>query len=227
MKTIFIRLLAVALSLSALPSNAAPIDLSSFSVIQFSGSQPENANWVLGAGNTRISQVNNNNYSLYISDFDASNSRFEWNGGAISGDDDAIGFVWGFQDTDNYFQFFWTGQNNATAASIIKVENGVWTTLSSGPPQWGLNVNYSFLLDFLPTQSIIEIATAGNPIVDMQITDSSWTVGKFGFLTLSQAGTFNSLEITPLAPPGVPVPGSIQLMLLGLVALGFRKHIRT
>ena len=225
MKTLFTRLVAVALGFTALASNAVPIDLSSFSVIQFPGSQPENANWVLGAGNTSITQTNNNNLSFYLSDFDVSNSQIQWNGRAINGDDDVIGFVWGFQDTANFYQLFWWGQSSS--AALYKVENGIWENIGFDPVQWQLNVNCQFLFDFLPGNGNLEITAAGSPVVQIQTSDSTWSTGKFGFLTESQAGSFNTLEIEPLSPPGIPVPGSLELTLLGIVALAFRKQRRT
>ena len=100
--------IALLATLSA-PSLAAPIDLSSWSALtlDYSGGQPA-GNWALSAGNTTVTQTINADPSLYLNNLNQTSYKMDgtWQVGA-DGDDDYMGFVFGYQNSSNFYLFDW------------------------------------------------------------------------------------------------------------------------
>lgn len=223
------------LTANVVAATVGPLDLSGFSVIQYDTNvQPSVANWVLGSGNTSVTQTTNNEPSFFLGDFDSGNKTMEWDVHVNSSDDDGLGFVWGYQDFNDFYALLWVRQpatpDKLTVALVVGVENNdpfvvrdpSSTTLASSTIPWVNNTNYHFLLDFTPGQTEIVITSGGAPVESFMIADTTYTLGGFGFYTYSQDNvTFSNLIVS-----AVPVPPAVWLFgsgLLGLVGIARRK----
>lgn len=88
---------------------ALPIDLSSWSALtlDYSGGQPA-GNWVLGAGNTEVTQTVNADPSFYLNNINQTSYSMDGTWQVLTGsDDDYMGFVFGYQNSSNFYLFDW------------------------------------------------------------------------------------------------------------------------
>ncbi len=117
--------------LSTLPelANGAPLDLSSWSALtlDFPGGQPA-GNWVLDSGNTAVTQTVNADPSFFLNNSSQTSYTIQgtWQVGT-SADDDYMGFVFGYQNSSNFYLFDWkqisqtyVGTNAAEGMTIKK-----------------------------------------------------------------------------------------------------------
>lgn len=92
--------------------NAAPIDLSSWTAVtlDFAGGQAA-ANWVLQPGNTAVVQTLNADPSFYLNNINQTSYSIDGSFSVLpsAGDDDFIGFVFGYQNSSNFYLFDWKG----------------------------------------------------------------------------------------------------------------------
>ena len=108
------RLHRIALTalLSAAPFavSAAPLDLSSWTplTLNYPGGQGAGS-WVLSAGNTTVKQVINADPSFYLNNLNQTKYSIDgtWRVDAGTGDDDYMGFVFGYQNSSNFYLFDW------------------------------------------------------------------------------------------------------------------------
>jgi len=89
--------------------SAAPIDLSTWSplTLNFAGGQPS-GNWQLQPGNTTVIQTVNADPSFFLNNL--SQTHFSIDGTwrvRTSADDDYMGFVFGYQNSANFYLFDW------------------------------------------------------------------------------------------------------------------------
>jgi hypothetical protein len=85
-----------------------PIDLTSWTKIQFEQNYQDDADWVLGSGGFAVTQTVNADASILLSNFDATDYAVEgvWRMTG-SADDDFVGFVFGYQDASHFYLFDW------------------------------------------------------------------------------------------------------------------------
>ncbi len=191
-------------------STAAPtsIALDTWSVVQFDF-RGINASWILSEGNTVATQVINSDPSVLLSDFDATDLQLSGTFSVqTSGDDDFIGFVFGFQDTRHFYLFDWKQLGQSTfcprgpTGMTVKVvdadapldcvdwasDTGVFQVLRSNTVGWEDFVEYRFTLQFVSGFFTIEVAnaTSGQVLEFWQIEDDTYSSGKFGFYNFSQ-----------------------------------------
>lgn len=103
-------LLSTVMSLSFLgTANAAPIDLSSWSAESFSYSNgSSSSDWVLEQGNTAVIQTKNANPSFYMNNINQTSYSMKGSWQVLtSSDDDFMGFVFGYQNSSNFYLFDW------------------------------------------------------------------------------------------------------------------------
>jgi Thrombospondin C-terminal region/PEP-CTERM motif len=106
------RLVPIALvAASATASAATPIDLSPWQslTLNFPGGQGA-GNWVLEPGNTAVQQVINADPSFYLNDVNQGAYTIEGTWQVLpagAGDDDYMGFVFGYQNSSNFYAFDW------------------------------------------------------------------------------------------------------------------------
>ena len=112
---------------------ADPIDLSSWSplTLDFAGGQPAGS-WVLEPGNLAVKQVVNADPSFYLNNINQTKYSIDgsWQVLETGGDDDYMGFAFGYQNSSNFYLFDWKQANqsysggNATEGMTIKKFTG-------------------------------------------------------------------------------------------------------
>lgn len=88
---------------------AAPIDLSGWSplTLTFPGGQSA-GNWVLEPGNTAVTQTINADPSFYLNNVNQTSYKMQGSWQVLSSsDDDYMGFVFGYQNSSNFYLFDW------------------------------------------------------------------------------------------------------------------------
>jgi len=98
------------MSLIAAQANAGPVDLTSWSelTLDYPGGQ-NSGNWILGGvGNTYVDQVINADPSFYLNNLNQTSYSMDgsWQVRTNS-DDDYMGFVFGYQNSSNFYLFDW------------------------------------------------------------------------------------------------------------------------
>lgn len=184
------------------------VDLTAWEVIQFPGGD-SGANWVISDDGTEVTQRINANPSIFLSDFTLSNGktsgRFKV---TTTSDDDFIGFVFGYQDTSNFYLFDWKqaiqGTSGGRASVGMKVKRFGGTELPvfwpDDPPgdaevlysnqiPWADRVEYEFLLKHFPGEFEIVITRVdtGDVLDTIRILDDTYPSGGFGFYNFSQS----------------------------------------
>lgn len=125
-----VALIAI-LNMSVSNVYAAPIDLSSWSelTLQYPGGQPSGS-WVYDAGNTAVVQVINADPSFFLNNLNQTSYSMDgtWQV-TTSSDDDYMGFVFGYQNSSNFYLFDWkqgsqsyAGQTAAEGMTIKKFQ---------------------------------------------------------------------------------------------------------
>lgn len=117
------------LSVAASGAHAALVDLSSWSALtlDFPGGQPAGS-WVLEPGNTAVKQVINADPSFYLNNLNQTGYSIQgsWQVLETGGDDDYMGFVFGFQNSSNFYLFDWKqgsqGYEGRTAAEGMTIK---------------------------------------------------------------------------------------------------------
>jgi hypothetical protein len=99
------------LAIASLAASAEPINLSTWTplTLNFPGGQAA-GNWVLEAGNTAVQQTVNADPSFFLNN--TTQTSFTIDGSwqvlpAGAGDDDYMGFVFGYQNSSNFYLFDW------------------------------------------------------------------------------------------------------------------------
>lgn len=110
---------AALLSLCSLGASAAAIDLSTWSplTVNFPGGQPS-GNWILSADNESVEQVVNADPSFYLNNLNQTDFTIQgsWRVNTSS-DDDYMGFVFGYQNSSNFYLFDWKQLNQGYAGA--------------------------------------------------------------------------------------------------------------
>lgn len=117
-----------ALVAAAQAAHAAPIDLSDWSRlnIDLPGGQG-GGNWVLETGNTSVRQVNNADPSLFLNNLNQTSYSIDGQWQVLTAsDDDYMGFVFGYQNSSNFYMFDWKqisqNANSALAAEGMTIK---------------------------------------------------------------------------------------------------------
>lgn len=127
----FISLLSVGLS-----ANAAPIDLTSWSdlTLDYSGGQPAGS-WILEPGNTAVVQTVNADPSFYLNNLNQTSYSLDGTWQVLpagNSDDDYMGFVFGYQNSSNFYLFDWKqgsqGYVGTTANEGMSIKKMTGTT---------------------------------------------------------------------------------------------------
>jgi Thrombospondin C-terminal region/PEP-CTERM motif len=135
-----LRLLAAGLLGSAALANAAPLDLSSWTplTLNYPGGQGA-GNWVLEAGNTAVRQTINADPSFYLNNRNQTQYSIDgsWQVLESGGDDDYMGFAFGYQNSSNFYLFDWkqgtqgyVGRTAAEGMTIKKFTGGTGNGLT-------------------------------------------------------------------------------------------------
>ena len=106
----FRRLAAAALVCFSASAAAADIDLSTWTplTLNYPGGQPA-GNWVFEPGNTAVRQVINADPSFFLNNINQTQYSIDgtWQVLQSGGDDDYMGFVFGYQNSSQFYLFDW------------------------------------------------------------------------------------------------------------------------
>lgn len=202
------RLVAACAALSFCSlSHADPINLSTWQelTLNYPGGQGP-GNWILEPGNTSVQQVINADPSFYLNN--TVQGSYTINGTwqvtqAGSGDDDYMGFVFGYQNSSNFYLFDWKrgtqGYVGRTATEGMTVKKFTGATGDglvdlSLPEFWENQVDFGDM-DVLDTN---HSATAGwvvGSLYSFQL-DFNLTAGKFRIIVKDGGTTLWDTEIT-------------------------------
>lgn len=176
-----------------------------------------NPNWVYSGGNTQACETANADPSALICNVVLSDASFTANFAInTSDDDDQIGFVWGWQDSQHFYLFTWKQlpQNfgscdvDVPQGMVIKVVDAAGAlqcedllddvdtpnaTLLATPASlydqgWLDDTDYIFELEHEPTQFTLTVRLASDLsiVVQTTIVDSTYPSGRFGPYAYSQ-----------------------------------------
>ena len=255
-KTLALTLLAFSSTSFAV---TVPLDLSQPSWTPYSyilGGQPA-GNLALSNANQTVTQTVNADPSLYRNNLNQTNYSMDgtWQVNTI-GDDDFIGFVFGYQNDHQYYVMDWkagTQSYRGTAQEgfrILKIDadsrddldlydfwgsntvTGYSTILTStyGDIGWAPNTEYDFHLDFRKTTSDIAIKVKHGELTlwDIVLVDNTFMSGEFGFYNFSQGRVeYSGFERTGGVPGEVPIPAAAFMFAPALLGfMGFRRRAK-
>ncbi|GGW86554.1 hypothetical protein [Alteromonas halophila] len=243
-------LLSATLLATVLPAQAAIIDLNNWVQEGLSTS----GNWNVATDGSSVLQTINGQPTYFVSPDSFINSEFT---GSFSvsndGDDDYIGFVFGFNGLDDYYLFDWKrgdqvfGGEQAFAGftlSHISSETDVnfWDHSGSGisvldsdySPSlgWEYSTEYQFTLGYTATE--INIAIDGGTFNNQQIFSLSGlnnAAGRFGFYNYSQSqvqyvGFEEDVCTVNCGNVSVPAPAPLGLLAAALIGVFVRSGRR-
>lgn len=168
------RIVVMAVFLGAgLSASAAPVDLSTWSArtLDFPGAQPAGS-WVLATDSSFVDQVINADPSFYLNNRNQTSysTQGSWQVLSGAGDNDYMGFVFGYQNSSNFYLFDWKagrqGYAGGTAAEGMTIKK---MTGATG--------------DGLVDLSLGELWENENDLGDMQVlaqnhgSTEGWTLG--------------------------------------------------
>lgn len=199
------------LLLGAVPTGGGEVvSLVPWTVKQYELNEQPNANWVKDATNTVVTQTVNADSSFLLSDFNLSDAQMEGTWRVNTGnDDDFIGFVFGYQNSEHFYLFDWkqADQNDplgfAQRGMSVKVFSAdspltgrdFWPTAGNGTRvrtlfhntvPWADFTDYQFTLQFHPGEIKITVKRGDTVLADFTVNDDTYTNGKFGFYNYSQ-----------------------------------------
>lgn len=139
----------------------------------------------------------NGDASILLSDIDITDGVVELNLRVSGADDDQIGFVWGFEDTEHYYRLMWD-QGNGAGLRVTLV-NSPEPRFGSGHPtdihlfvdsqfRWKRHTDYRLVIDIKPGATFITILENERLVKTVLVRDDSYRSGKFGFFSASQGG---------------------------------------
>jgi len=208
-------------------------DLSEWEVIQFDyandSHNPPNANWAVDLGSTSVTQTVNADPSFLMSDFVLEDSLVtgSWRVNTTQ-DDDYMGFVFGYQNSSNFYLFQW-GQGNENSIPGMRVSlsqspsdtpenmfpyvpssgsgfqypvtNQFYSILYQNQIPWSEYIDYRFELDFHSGVFTIGVYDGTNAIDFIAIEDETFSSGRFGFFNAS----LGNISYTGFATQRTPI----------------------
>ncbi len=226
---------------------AGPIDLTSWTtnnVFDFAGGQAA-GNWVVSGGGTSVQQTINGDSTMFLSPTPIGNinglsGTFYEN----AGDDDFVGFVFGYQNTGSFYLFDWKQEYQnaygvATRGITLKrfdaaptTQGHLWQTASIPGIMTQLyhadlartnGTQYTFELDRdIGTGEIsIGLKDGANSIASLTVYDNTYGAGQFGFYNFSEDHvTYAGFEADVFQ---APEPTTLAILGLGLAGIGFSR----
>jgi len=246
MKTFSFIACALAFTTTSAFAETVPVNLSTWST------PDSNGNWVVAADNNSVTQTVNGQPTVFLNGLNQTSYTIDgtWRVNT-TGDDDFIGFVFGYQNPSQYYLLDWK-QNRQNVGGIaeagfriLKVDSdgaipnsAFWPATSSAftlldsnvgnSKGWKDNTTYSFNLDFFttPGQFSVEVKQGNLTLWDTVVLDTSFTSGQFGFYNYSQAQVQYSGFTQKLIPPSeVPLPAAFWMFVPALMGfLGLRRR---
>jgi thrombospondin-like protein len=117
---------------------AGPVNLTSWTelTLDYPGGQPS-GNWVLGGGNTYVDQIVNADPSFFLNNLNQTSYSMDGSWQVRTGsDDDYMGFVFGYQNSSNFYLFDW--KQGSQGAYNAYANEGMTIKKMTGPTGNGL-----------------------------------------------------------------------------------------
>ena len=190
------------------------------------------ANW--GASGNTIANGGNMHGAL-VSDFSSvGDFGFRTSVRANDRDNDYMGIVFGWQDSDNSYGLGWGGGGVGSlygfdGIGLYKEVDGVRTILASDAAVWRSGIVYGFEVGRSGNDIFASITQGGSTIFSARIADAAFMSGKVGFDTFSQSASFGFGRTDYSEATPVPEPGSLALLGLGIagITLSRRKAVKS
>lgn len=126
-----------------------------------------------------------------------------------STDNDTMGVMFRYQDTNNYYRFSWNTQR--TYRQLVKVVAGVWTLLAEDTVVYTAGQTYTVVIQALGTT--VEVRIDGSPIFGGAVTESDLTSGTVALYCWANGPTnFDNVLVTD------PAVGNYALVITGIEA---------
>jgi hypothetical protein len=110
-----------------------------------------------------------------------------------SADDDRLGMMFRYQDSDNFYRFVWN--QGSPGRRLLKKENGVFTTLAEDAVPY--TTNQSYKIEIVAQGSTMTVNIDGKPI--FATTDTSFATGSIAFYSsYNQGAKFDNLLVEDL-----------------------------
>lgn len=189
----------------------AAVDLSKWNVVPYLIAEFGPPDWVLEENNSVARQKINGTASILLSDFNAANTEIKgkWRVDTTV-DDDLMGFVFGFQSDQQLYLFDWkqgtqsvhldgpiglaeVGMTVRRVRAVTRLED-LWNTagtlnvdiLHHNSIPWENNVDYDFTLNYFSPNIGITIKKGNTVVAEINLVDSTYASGGFGFYNFSQ-----------------------------------------
>ncbi len=201
----------IELSLGSAPAgNGDLVNLGPWTTKQYELNSQPDAVWQKDLPNNTVTQIVNADAAILLSDFNLTTGQMDgsWRVNTTS-DDDFIGFVFGYQNSEHFYLFDWkkADQNDplgfAERGMSVKVVNApttltgtdFWPTNGNGTRvrtlfhntvPWVSFTDYQFTLRFQPGEIKITVKQGATVLADITVNDSTYTNGLFGFYNYSQ-----------------------------------------
>ncbi|HEU4768602.1 MAG TPA: RHS repeat-associated core domain-containing protein [Pyrinomonadaceae bacterium] len=199
------------LSLGSAPTgNGDLVNLGPWTTKQYELNSQPDASWVKDLPNNAVTQTVNADAAILLSDFNFTTGQMDgtWRVNTTN-DDDFIGFVFGYQNSEHFYLFDWkkVDQNDplgfAERGMSVKVVNAsspltgtdFWPSAGNGTRvrtlfhntvPWVSFTDYAFTLRFQPGEIKITVKQGATVLADITVNDSTYTNGLFGFYNYSQ-----------------------------------------
>ncbi len=195
-------------------------DSDTWSIVQYPFGTQGDASWSFNFDKTIATQSRNADASILLSNVPLLDQRIQghWKAGQ-SNDDDFMGFVFGYQDSQHYYLFDWKRADQqdhqrkplgfaergmsikVVDANTLPTEFDLWptigspgrvTTLYHNKIPYEINKQYTFDLEFHAGHFQVVISDGGTVLDTIAINDDTYANGQFGFYNYSQ----DSIEYT-------------------------------
>ncbi len=196
-------------------------NVSDWQILRDAGGHAGVQDWSILDDGMTAKAIGNGDPSILLSDIELSDAAMEVSIKITGGDNDAVGFVWGFQDARHYYRLRWLQDDVGLGLQVTKINSsnprygGTDETdidlFQNKTLTWEHHTEYRFLIDVKPGHTAIFLLEGDAILESIQIKDDSYLTGKFGFYVQSQGGVFYSAKPIDRQPAADLIIESVEL----------------